>query len=160
MSLALLLLAAVRLVAAAGSLERVGQALEAAVADGDDVECDVEVGELGMPGEPRLRGTADATLLLLRHRLDRVAERRPALLLHLDEPQPPAAPRDQVDLVAGRPHVRAEDLPAAEAVPACGAPFGRVHRTEVTPSRNRAPGSSGGAPRTAPARGRPRSDPA
>src|SRR5205823_3576771 len=112
----------------AAILERVGNSAQPTVPDGDEVEADVEAVELGPRGEPRLGRAAHATLLLDADHLGGVAERRTALLLHLDEPERAAAAGDEVDLVPGRPHVRAEDAPAAQPVPARGAALGRVHR--------------------------------
>src|SRR5689334_21763260 len=80
-----------------------------------------------MCGEPRVRRTAHAALLLAGDGLDGVAVARASLLLHLDEAQRPPATHDQVDLVTGRPDVRAEDAPAPQAIPARGPPFGPVH---------------------------------
>src|SRR5438128_992034 len=70
-------------------------------------------------------GAAEAALLLRGDHLQRVAEAIAGLLLHLDEAQLLAAADDEVELVAARPDVGAEDLPAAQAVPAPGAPLGR-----------------------------------
>jgi hypothetical protein len=47
------------------------------------------------------------------------------LPLHLAEDDRPAAAEDQVELVAARPHVAAEDPVAAEAVVQRGEPFAR-----------------------------------
>src|SRR6201986_2762529 len=85
--------------------ERLREALDAAVAHGDHVEADREACELGTNSEPGLRGTAQPALLLVRHHLERVAEARAALLLHLDEAQRPATSHDQVELVSSRPDV-------------------------------------------------------
>src|SRR5579864_9508955 len=103
-------------------LERVGNPAQPALPHANDVEADVEAVELGPSREPRLRRAAHAALLLGADHLRRIAERGAALLLHLDEAQRPAASRDEVDLAAGRPHVRAEDAPAAQPVPACSTP--------------------------------------
>src|SRR5204862_7790571 len=90
------------------------------------VEGDPQLGEIRPTGEPQLGGAAHAPLLLRADHLRGLAERRAGLLLHLDETKlgPPA--RDQVDLVAARPHVRADDPPAAQPVPARRAPLSRV----------------------------------
>src|SRR6478609_6044364 len=77
-------------------LERLRHALHAADAHG-------EAGELGTRAEPRLCGAPQPPLLLGRQHLEWVAEPRALLLLDLDEAQSPAAPDDQVELVAAGP---------------------------------------------------------
>src|SRR5579884_25004 len=129
------------------SSERLRHPLEASVADGDDVEADRQPGEVGAGAEPRLRGAAEAPALLGRDHLERVAEPRAALLLHLDEAQRTAAPDDQVELVAAHPDVLAEDLPAAQPVPPHRTPLGGAAgaRSRQLPPparpRSRVPGS-------------------
>ena len=129
-------------------LEGVGDPAQSALPYDDDVEAKVEPAQLGVRKEPHLCGAANATLLLRRHHLGGIAPGDPALLLHLDEAQPPAAARDEIDLVASGPHVRTEDAPPAQPVPACCAALRSV-------SDSRALGTTVGARRTARARGRP-----
>src|SRR5262245_37307293 len=74
--------------------------------------------------EPGRRRASDPPLLLLVHHLGGRSERRPCLLLHLAEDEPPAAPDYQVELVASRPRIRVEDSVAAQPVPPPGATFG------------------------------------
>ena len=69
-----------------------------------------------MRRKPRFGRTAQAALLLGADHLERVAAPGAALRLDLAEHQPPAAARDQVDLVAASPDVRAEDPVAAKPV--------------------------------------------
>src|SRR5689334_17191929 len=73
--------------------------------------------------EPGLGGPPDPALLLRRHHLERVAEPRTALRLHLAEDEPAPAPGDHIELVASGPDVRAEDPVAAQAVPERRAPL-------------------------------------
>jgi hypothetical protein len=87
--------------------------LDAAVADGDHVEADAQRGELWTRGEPRLGGLAEAALLLGSDHLEGIAEADAAFLLDLDEAEGASTPDDEVELVARRPGVRPEDLPAA-----------------------------------------------
>src|SRR5579862_5947317 len=84
-----------------------------------------------MRREKRRGGATDAALLLGRDHLGWIAEARTGLLLHLDEPQRAAAARDEVDLVRARPHVRTDDAPAAQPVPACGPALRRIHREGI-----------------------------
>src|SRR5581483_1779776 len=99
-----------------GTTVRIGGSDE--LDEGAVVERDLEARQLRPSVEPRLCGTANAPLLLARHCLDGIAVAGSSLLLHLDEAKLPAAPHDQVDLVAGRPHVRADDTPSPQPVPA------------------------------------------
>src|ERR1700751_4718413 len=66
-------------------LERLRKSLHAAVAHGDHVEADGEASELGTGTEPGLGGAAEASLLLGGQHLERIAEARALLLLHLDK---------------------------------------------------------------------------
>src|ERR1700758_5262696 len=104
-------------------LERLRDSLHAPVAHGDHVESDGEPRELGACTEPGLGGASEPTLLLGGQHLERGAEARAPLLLHLDKPERPPAPHDQVELVAARPDVLAEDPPASQPVPAHGSPL-------------------------------------
>src|SRR3954453_5193532 len=98
-------------------LERLRNALDAAVADRDYVEADREPGELRPRVEPGFGGAPQPPPLLHPHHLERVPDPRHFLLLDLDEPQGAPAADDQVELVAAGPHVLAEDLPAPQPVP-------------------------------------------
>jgi hypothetical protein len=60
--------------------------------------------------QPRLRGSAEAPLLLRADHLDRVDEDRVRLGLDLDEDELAAAAHDQVELVAAGPDVRGYEL--------------------------------------------------
>src|ERR1051326_18330 len=104
--------------------ERLRNPLDAAVAHGDHVEADGQPAELGTRAEPGLRRAAQPPPLLGRDHLERIAEARGRLRLDLDEAQGGAAAHDQVELVASRPDVLVEDLPAAEAVPPHSPPLG------------------------------------
>ena len=79
-----------------------------------------------MAHEPSLRRVPHAPDLLGGHHLERIAEPRPGLALHLAEDDGSTAPRDDVELVATRPRVRVEDPVGPQAVPAGGAPLGVV----------------------------------
>ena len=103
-----------------------GYALELAGPHRDDLEPAVERPTRRVPGEPRLRGEPQPPQLLLVDHLERVAEPVAGLALDLAEDEPPAAPDDQVELVAARPDVRAENAVAAQAVVAGGASLIRV----------------------------------
>src|SRR5919206_291406 len=81
-----------------------------------DLEAHAKRGELRVCDQPGLRATAQALALALVHRLERVAEPRPALLLHLDEQQPLPAAHDEVELDAAGSDVPSEHLVATEAV--------------------------------------------
>src|SRR2546430_2527774 len=136
------------------ALEGIGDALEPTRSLGDDVEADPAASELGSCGEPGLRGTAQAALLLAVDHLERVAEARAALALHLAEDELRAPARDHVELVPARPFVDAEDAVPADPVPPHGTELRRV------PWRSSEPRTSGGGPPTAPAHGRPPRGPA
>ena len=129
--------------------ERVLDALEPPLADRDDVEADASARRA--PDAPRAtpRRPAAPALLLGGDHLERVAAAGAALLLHLDEAELAPAPGDQVELVAARPDVRAEDPPAAQPVPAGGLALGRCPgRGGSSPCVAAAPGTSSGARRT------------
>ena len=106
--------------------ERVGHVLDPPAALGDHVEADVQPGEAWMGGEPELGGAADAASLLRRHHLERIAELVALLRLHLAEHERPAAPCDQIELVAAEPAVRVQDAVAVQPVPAGRTTLGRM----------------------------------
>src|SRR5438132_9224058 len=129
------------------ALERLPDALEAAVGERDDLEAHLEPLQLRMCGEPGLGGTAQAALLLGSHHLERIAVATAALRLHLHEREPPAAADDEVELVAADPGVRLQDAIAAEAVEPPGATPRGATRGERATRRgpgSRAPEPSGG----------------
>jgi hypothetical protein len=74
-----------------------------------------------MPCEPGLSGPSEPAALLRRHHLERVAEIRRRLAFHLAEDNSTAAPDDEVELVAARPDVRAENAITAQPVVTSGA---------------------------------------
>ena len=82
---------------------------------------------LGVGVKPGLGGAANAPLLLGANHLERIAVAVAALLLHLAEDQPPTAPDDEVELVATRPLVPAEDPVAAHEVVREGTALAAVH---------------------------------
>ena len=65
--------------------------------------------------------------MIRKGRLEWRAEVAPALLLHLDDEQPPAAPQDQVELVAADAGVRGDEPVAAEPVVEKGAALAAIH---------------------------------
>jgi hypothetical protein len=69
-----------------------------------------------MGGEPALGRPPDASSLLRRDHLERMAERGASLALDLAEDEPAPAPHDQVELVAARPDVGADDAVSAQPV--------------------------------------------
>ena len=77
--------------------------------------------------EPGRRGAAHAPSLLAIDGADAAAVRLARALLHLDEHELPAAPGDQVDLVAAGADVGAEDPVAAEPVVPRREPLAAVH---------------------------------
>jgi uncharacterized heparinase superfamily protein len=81
--------------------------------------------------EPGLGGAADPPDLLRADHRDRLAEARAGLRLDLAEDEAAAASRDQVELVASRPDVRAQDPVAAERVVDGRAPLGGMAEAQV-----------------------------
>src|SRR5579862_6925942 len=124
-------------------LEGAPVAAETAFALDDDVESDGERVELGSRREPRLGSAPDAANLLVAHHLEWITESRAALRFHLAEDEHVPAPRDDVELVAGDPRLRVEDLIAANAIPTRSAALGVVPRLRSLPD-SRAPGRSDG----------------
>src|SRR3954454_8478318 len=141
------------------ALERLPDALLAAVGDGDHLEAHVQARRLWMRCKPGLRGAAQAALLFLRDHLERVAVARPALRFYLDERQLSCTPHNEVELVAADPHVRLQDPVAAQAVEPPPAPLrGATGRDSARRLGSRAPGTSGDGSQRARPPGRPRSD--
>src|SRR5207247_6104937 len=89
-------------------------------------------GGLGRGRQPRVTGLPEPAQLLPRDHLQRIAEPGTVLRLHLAEDEPPAAAQHQIELVAARPDVRAEDAVAAQPVVEPGPPLGP---TALTPGR-------------------------
>src|SRR6266540_2057526 len=98
------------------SSERLLDALQLPRAVGHHVEANGAAAVLAMRRQPGARRTADATHLLRRHHLERIAEARAGLRLHFAEDEVAPAADDQVDLVAAGPDVLAEDAVAAQPV--------------------------------------------
>jgi hypothetical protein len=73
-----------------------------------------------MAGDPGLGGPSEPAALLRRHHLERMAEVRGGLAFHLAEDDPPATSDDEVELIASRPDVRAENAITAQAVVTSG----------------------------------------
>jgi hypothetical protein len=67
-------------------------------------------------GEPGLRGTTNASLLLGANHLERIAEAAVLLRLHLAEDELTATADHEVELVTADPCVRRQDAVAAQAV--------------------------------------------
>src|SRR4051794_24606667 len=82
-----------------------------------------------MRSEIRLRRTPHPALLLRPHRAGRAAVAAPRALLDFDETEDAAAADDQIELVAARPHVRAEHAPPAQSVPPRSAALTRIQTT-------------------------------
>ena len=80
-----------------------------------------------MPREPRARRRANAARLLGVHHLERVAEAVAALLLHLDDHDPPPAPDDEVELVPAHARVGVEQAIATEPVMKQRAALAAIH---------------------------------
>jgi hypothetical protein len=96
----------------------------------DDVERDATATLVSIGRQPRRRGAPDPADLLWRDHLQRIAETRPGLRLHLAEHESAPAAHDDVQLVPADPDVRSEDAIATQPVPADGSALGSVHPTE------------------------------
>src|SRR6266545_1750165 len=90
------------------SSERLRDALQLPRALNHHVEANLAAVMFVMRRQPRGRRTADATHLLRRHHLQRIAEARAGLRLHFTEDEIVPAADDQVELVAASPDVFAE----------------------------------------------------
>jgi len=101
--------------------------LDASRADSSGLEHDVEPAELRMRREPTGGRGMDATDLLRVDHLERVAERRTALLLHLDDDHGSSAPKHEIELVAANASIGREEPVSAESVVAKGAPLAPIH---------------------------------
>ena len=66
----------------------------------------------GVHGEPGLRGTTNAALLLGANHLERIAEAAVLLRLHLAEDELTATADHEVELVTADPYVRRQDAVA------------------------------------------------
>src|SRR6187200_1805576 len=90
--------------------------LHAATANGGGLEHHVQPIELRMGGQPTPSCRVDPSHLLLVDHLERVPERRAALLLHLDDHDAVTASQDEIELVAAGSRVCLEQSIAAEAI--------------------------------------------
>src|SRR5439155_3314451 len=126
--------------ATSAASESLGHPLQSTGADGHDVEGDLEPCRLRMACEPGVGRESKATLLLVVHHLQRVAEPLAQLLLHLAEDQPPAAANDDVKLVTGHPGVRRQDPVPAHAIPPHGVLLGTLAGTQGHDARLRRAG--------------------
>lgn len=95
------------------------------------LEHELEPGMLGVRSQPGLRPLADAPYLLAIDHLQWIPELGAPLLLHLDDEQPPPAPKDEIELVPADPRVGVEEPVAAEAIVAEGAPLAAIHAASV-----------------------------
>ncbi len=93
-----------------------GHALEPFASYCDDIETDIEPGEVGVRREPRLSCPDDPPKLLLVHHLERIAVPRAALPLHLAEDKRFPTASNDIQLVATRPDIRPENPIAAPPV--------------------------------------------
>jgi hypothetical protein len=102
-------------------------ALDPTPADACSLEHEVELGELGVPGQPCLRSGVDAPHLLLVDHLERVAVPGTSLLLHLNDDEAPPAPQHEIELVATNARVGVEESVSAQSVVTKSAPFAAIH---------------------------------
>ncbi len=93
-----------------------GHALEPFASHCDDIETDIEAGEVGVRSEPRLSCPDYPPQLLLVHHLERIAVPRAALPLHLAEDKHSSTASNHIQLVATRPDIRPENPVAAQPV--------------------------------------------
>ena len=105
-------------------------ALDPAPADACSLEHEVELGELGVSGQPCVRSGVDAPHLLGVDHLERMPELGAALLLHLDHHETAAAPQHEIQLVATDPRVSVQKPIAAKAIVAEGAALAAIHAAE------------------------------
>src|SRR5436190_15031414 len=117
-----------------------------------------------MRDEPGIHPAPQPLALALVDRLERVAEARPLLQLHLAKDEPTPAAHDQVELDPAGADVTPQDAVAAQAVMPRDAPLGaaparrstkRPRPIRRTAPRSSAPRRSGGESPTGRARGRP-----
>src|SRR5262245_41894694 len=128
--------------------EGLDDALDAARANGHDLERDVQVGEVRVSREPRSRRLPETPLLLRTDHLEGVAQIGTGLLLYLDEREPATAAHDEIELVAARPGVHRQDAKAPQPVVPEGAPLGAMPRPPPRHGLRRRPRASSRAPRT------------
>jgi hypothetical protein len=101
--------------------------LDPAPADACSLKREIEVCEVRMPCEPRLRRGVDAPHLLRVDHLEGIAVVGTPLLLHLDDNEAAAAPQHEIELVSTNARVRVEESVSAEPVVAKGAPLAAIH---------------------------------
>ena len=100
----------------------------------DDVEADLALPELRVRCQPGLGGTSDPPLLLGGDHLERVAQLRPALRLHLAEDDRLAAAKYEIELVASGPGIRRQDPISAQPVVPLRTPLrARPNRSRTRP---------------------------
>jgi hypothetical protein len=102
-------------------------ALDAPAPNADRLQLDLELGDLGMRGEPGRRGCAYPARFLRVNHLQRVTEVRAALLLHLDDDDAAAASKHEVELVPTHVCVRVEQAIPTQPVVEEGAALAAVH---------------------------------
>ena len=119
---------------ASAALERPRQVLEPARAHDHHVEANPQAATFGMAREPGLRGAPHPPDLLGVHHLERIAESRAGLALHLAEHDGSAAAGDDVELVPAGPGVRIENPVGVQAVPAGGLPLRVVAGLRLPPA--------------------------
>jgi len=105
-------------------------ALDPAPADACSLEHEVELGELGVSGQPCVRSGVDAPHLLLVDHLERVPVAGTSLLLYLDHDEAAAAPQHEIELVATNARVGVEKSVSAKSVVTESAPFAAIHAVE------------------------------
>jgi hypothetical protein len=116
-------------------LDLIGDPFELTRANRDELECDLEVGHLGMLGQPGLGGPPQAAPLLRTNHLQRIAETVSALGLHLAEDEPAAASKHDVELVAGGARVRRQyAVPTQAVVQTCAPLSGTTRRGRALPA--------------------------
>ena len=102
-------------------------AVDPATLDANGFELDVELRELRVRREPRLRRARHAARLLGVDHLERMSEGGTAFLLDLDNEQPPTSAQDEVELVPARACVGVEQAVAAKPVVEKSAALAAIH---------------------------------
>ena len=134
--------------------------------DGRDLELNLQL-NAPVGGQPRVDPTSQAGLFPLVHRLDRITEGRPGLLLDLDEDEAAPTAHDQVELDTTGTDVSAEDAVSAQPVmpggpalrgPAASGGATPRPRRRAAQAHNSAPRRSGGGCRKGHVPGRQPSD--
>ena len=109
-------------------LNLIGDPFELTGANRDELECGLEVGQLGMLRQPGLGGSPQAAPLLRADHLQRIAETVSALGLHLAEDEPITPAKHDVELVAGGARVRRQYAVPTQPVVQTRAPLGGTAR--------------------------------